>query len=117
MTHQSITPHEREQTRKVIDRLEDEAELSDVHAKSSRDFIEKLNREISVLQERRKSVREWLEGYEKRSTDRRHAAEMLSAELEGEGDPRWRSSSPDAANAEAHARAAIEKLEVMKEAS
>tara|TARA_Y100001947_G_scaffold155109_1_gene160573 strand:+ start:2579 stop:2965 length:387 start_codon:yes stop_codon:yes gene_type:complete len=107
----ALTAHEREQTCKVIDRLNERAGFSDMSAAALLEAVQVINRKIDKLQATRARTRKAIESYGELSSDLRHAAEMLSAELEGEGDPRWRSSSPEAANAEAQARAEVEKQE------
>lgn len=105
----ALTAHEREQTCKVIDRLNDGAERSERWRSTWSDAVEGVNAQIAKLQRQRAALRK-AEGRATEFRDNaRFAVEMLEAELEG--DPRWRSSSPEAANAEAQARAEVEKQE------
>ena len=106
-----MTPREHHQTCKVIDRLEEEATDMRIMVDNAERRIRLINDQISALQSQRQRCRDDMARLGSRQDNARHAAEMLSAELEGEGDPRWRSSCPDAAKAEEQARAAIEKQE------
>lgn len=107
----ALTAHEREQTCKVIDRLNDEAET--LRHKSLRFLAEiiAINHQMEALHQQKLDLVGKAHAVTDEEANARHAAEMLCAELEGEGDPRWRSSSPEAANAEAQARAEVEKQE------
>ncbi len=105
------TAHEREQTCKVIDRLGKRAEDFEYLAKGNREQIEYLNSQIAELQNRRSLVRRYLEQYDEGLGNARFAVEMLEAELEGDTDSTWRKDHPEAANAEAQARAEVEKQE------
>ncbi|PHR83130.1 hypothetical protein [Henriciella sp.] len=105
----TLPAHERAQTLKVVDRLEDRADLYDQHVKAIGKRIDAINSQIAKLQADRRAERGYLQDYMDWAENIRHAVEMLSAELEGDTDSTWRAQFPDAAKAEEHAHASIEK--------
>lgn len=105
----TLTPQDRSQTLKVIDRLESEADDLRDDAFPHFQKMTRINHLMDRLYQKKQEIKEEALAILDQEMFTRHAAEMLSAELEGEGDPRWRSSSPEAAKAEEYARAEIEK--------
>lgn len=107
----TLTPQERSQTLKVIDRLESEADDLREPIRKAGLKIADIHEQISELNRQLEAARDEYDALDMTRDNMLDAAEMLEADLEGEVYPDWRKRHPNAAKAEEHARAAIEKEE------